>query len=455
MLESSQIWIPEFLNNPKYIKAKGIFETLLLIQKRLSLPDYHFRCEKPLFIRESGSLKELHSFLNFDIHQEYFTIEEEKNKLIQFINNKFPSIIYKKDFLMELVKVIMVNNKEDFSQESLNKWLKDFNITKNLDASYKIEGVGSFRINVSFSLSTPMIVCRKIDDKSIPAKELWIPNSVLKWAWKENWLILFTGPTGAGKSTSLVSFVEYINQTYSKHIITIENPIEFYYKDKKSLITQKEVSAWRDVNSFSDWLKFALRQDPDIIMVWEMRDAETIELAIQAADTGHLVLATIHSTSSIKAIDRICDSFPANEADKFRAVLSNQLIWIVNQRLIKPKNWKYFTAYEVLNNDTAVSNIIKENNLNQIGIYLDQITRWNIPMDLALAEAVSKWFLSLSEAMLKSPTNNEKAFISKLHNYLNLNYAKNTKLIDEKLKEIELYDKEYKMNLEKERNNEV
>jgi twitching motility protein PilT len=234
-----------------------------------------------------------------------------------------------------------------------------------LDFSYPVQGVGRFRVNVFMQRNGMAAVFRLIPEEVQTIEELGLPGQLSDLVDVSEGLILVTGPTGSGKSTTLASIIHTINTTRRAHIITIEDPIEFVHQNRQCLINQREVSS--HTHSFSNALRAALREDPDIILVGEMRDLETISLAITAAETGHLVFATLHTNSAIKAVDRIIDVFPEGQQAQIRTMLSESMRGVVAQALLPRADGKgRVAAAEVLVNVPAVANLIREGKAFQV-----------------------------------------------------------------------------------------
>ncbi|HEY1096498.1 MAG TPA: type IV pilus twitching motility protein PilT [Alphaproteobacteria bacterium] len=222
-----------------------------------------------------------------------------------------------------------------------------------------------FRVNAFTTRNGPAAVFRSIPTKVPSLETLSLPPIVKRLAELERGIVLVTGPTGSGKSTTLAAMINHINENMKKHIITIEDPVEFYHPSKASLVNHRELGV--DTRSFTAALKSALREDPDVILVGEMRDYETISLALTAAETGHLVFGTIHSSSAAKTVDRIIDVFPAAEKEMVRAMLSNSLQAVVTQTLLKRADGSgRVAAHEILVGTNAVRNLIRENQVAQI-----------------------------------------------------------------------------------------
>lgn len=250
--------------------------------------------------------------------------------------------------------------------EILNeKQKRQFVDTWELDTSYQIKGTGRFRVNIFMQRRGIGGVFRVIPEQVKSAKELNLPQMILDLIDTPRGLVLVTGPTGSGKSTTLASLIHEINMTRKEHIITIEDPIEFVHENKMSLINQREVH--NHTKSFNNALKAALREDPDIILVGELRDLETIQLAMTAAETGHLVFATLHTNNAPKTVDRIIDVFPQQQQSQVRVMLSESLRGVIAQTLFPRVDQPgRIAAYEVLTNSHAVANLIRESKTHQI-----------------------------------------------------------------------------------------
>lgn len=234
-----------------------------------------------------------------------------------------------------------------------------------LDCSYAVEGLGRFRCNIFMQRKGLGGVFRIIPEKIKTAQELQLPPGVMEMIDCDKGLILVTGPTGSGKSTTLAALINHINQTRDAHIITVEDPIEFVHHNIKSLINQREVGT--HTKNFANALKAALREDPDILLVGELRDLETISLALTAAETGHIVFATLHTNSAPKTIDRIIDVFPAGQQQQIRAMLAESLRGVVAQTLFaRPDGGGRVAAFEILRNTKAIANLIREGKIHQI-----------------------------------------------------------------------------------------
>ena len=232
------------------------------------------------------------------------------------------------------------------------------------DFSFEIPSVARFRVNAFNQGRGAGAVFRTIPSKVLTLDQLNAPHIFRKISENPRGLVLVTGPTGSGKSTTLAAMIDYKNDTDYGHILTIEDPIEFVHTSKKSLVNQREVH--RDTKNFEAALRSALREDPDTILVGEMRDLETIRLALTAAETGHLVFGTLHTTSAPKTIDRIVDVFPAAEKDMVRSMLSESLQAVISQTLLRKKGGGRVAAHEILIGTRAIRNLIRENKIAQM-----------------------------------------------------------------------------------------
>lgn len=238
-----------------------------------------------------------------------------------------------------------------------------------VDFSFELTNVARFRVNAFNIGRGPAAVFRTIPSTVLSLEELKAPSIFQKIAESPRGMVLVTGPTGSGKSTTLAAMINYINETQPAHILTIEDPIEFVHQSKKSLINQRELH--QHTLSFANALRSALREDPDVILVGEMRDPETIGLALTAAETGHLVFGTLHTTGAAKTVDRIVDVFPAGEKEMVRSMLSESLTAVISQNLLKTHDGNGRVAsHEILIANPAVRNLIRENKITQINSVL-------------------------------------------------------------------------------------
>ncbi|WP_020406025.1 type IV pilus twitching motility protein PilT [Hahella ganghwensis] len=245
-----------------------------------------------------------------------------------------------------------------------DKQRKDFEEFLETDFSFEVPGVARFRVNAFNHNRGAGAVFRTIPSKVLTMEDLGMGQVFKDIALKPRGLILVTGPTGSGKSTTLAAMMDFINDSRYDHILTIEDPIEFVHESKKCLVNQREVH--RDTLGFSEALRSALREDPDIILVGEMRDLETIRLALTAAETGHLVFGTLHTTSAAKTIDRVVDVFPAEEKSMVRSMLSESLQAVVSQTLLKKVGGGRVAAHEIMIGTPAIRNLIREDKVAQM-----------------------------------------------------------------------------------------
>ncbi|MCQ4318834.1 type IV pilus twitching motility protein PilT [Stutzerimonas stutzeri] len=245
-----------------------------------------------------------------------------------------------------------------------DKQRKDFEEFLETDFSFEVPGVARFRVNAFNQNRGAGAVFRTIPSKVLTMEDLGMGEVFRKITDVPRGLVLVTGPTGSGKSTTLAAMLDYLNSTKYHHILTIEDPIEFVHESKKCLVSQREVH--RDTLGFSEALRSALREDPDIILVGEMRDLETIRLALTAAETGHLVFGTLHTTSAAKTIDRVVDVFPAEEKAMVRSMLSESLQAVISQTLLKKVGGGRVAAHEIMIGTPAIRNLIREDKVAQM-----------------------------------------------------------------------------------------
>ncbi len=245
-----------------------------------------------------------------------------------------------------------------------DKQRKDFEEFLETDFSFEVPGVARFRVNAFNQNRGAGAVFRTIPSKVLSMDDLGLGDVFRKIADVPRGLVLVTGPTGSGKSTTLAALIDYLNANKFQHILTIEDPIEFVHEPKKCLINQREVH--RDTHGFGEALRSALREDPDVILVGEMRDLETIRLALTAAETGHLVFGTLHTTSAAKTIDRVVDVFPAEEKSMVRSMLSESLQAVVSQTLMKKVGGGRVAAFEIMLGTPAIRNLIREDKVAQM-----------------------------------------------------------------------------------------
>lgn len=285
---------------------------------------------------------------------------------------------------------------------------KKFEAELECDFSFEIPNLARFRVNAFNQNRGASAVFRTIPSRILTLEELNAPKIFRDIAEQPRGIVLVTGPTGSGKSTTLAAIVDYINETRYSHILTIEDPIEFVHSSKRSLINQREVH--RDTLSFNNALRSALREDPDVILVGEMRDLETIRLALSGAETGHLVLGTLHTSSAAKTIDRIIDVFPAEEKDMVRAMLSESLRAVIAQTLLKTKDGTgRVAAHEIMLGTPAIRNLIRENKVAQMYSALQTSQQLGMQtLDQCLTDLVRRNIVSPAEARLRAQ--NKDAF---------------------------------------------
>ncbi len=269
---------------------------------------------------------------------------------------------------------------------------------KEIDFSYNFEGKARFRINIFFQRGDISCALRLIPAKVPTLEELNLPLVLHQFTSPSQGFVLITGPSSHGKSTTLASLIDEINHTRSDHIITIEDPIEYIFEDDRSIIDQREV--YQDTLSFDRALRSTFRQDPDVIMVGEMRDPETIATAITAAETGHLVFATLHTNSASQTIHRIVDSFPPAQQGQIRAQLSGSLLGVVSQRLIPRIKGGLIPACEIMISTPAVANLIRENKIHELPLVIETSAEMGmISLNRSLANLVKVREISLENAL--------------------------------------------------------
>ena len=282
-----------------------------------------------------------------------------------------------------------------------DKQRKDFEEFLETDFSFEVPGVARFRVNAFNQNRGAGAVFRTIPSKVLSMEDLGMGEIFKKISDVPRGLVLVTGPTGSGKSTTLAAMLDYINSNKYHHILTVEDPIEFVHESKKCLINQREVH--RDTLGFSEALRSALREDPDIILVGEMRDLETIRLALTAAETGHLVFGTLHTTSAAKTIDRVVDVFPAEEKSMVRSMLSESLQSVISQTLLKKVGGGRVAAHEIMIGTPAIRNLIREDKVAQM--YSAIQTGGSLGMqtlDMCLKNLLAKGLISREAAREKA-----------------------------------------------------
>ncbi|NRA52734.1 MAG: type IV pilus twitching motility protein PilT [Gammaproteobacteria bacterium] len=281
-----------------------------------------------------------------------------------------------------------------------DKQRKDYEKDLESDFSFEVPDLARFRVNAFVQNRGPSAVFRTIPSEVLTLEQIGAPEIFKKISDFPRGLVLVTGPTGSGKSTTLAAMVDYINETRREHILTIEDPIEFVHQNKQCLVNQREVH--RDTHSFDNALRSALREDPDIILVGEMRDLETIRLALTAAETGHLVFGTLHTTSAAKTIDRIVDVFPSAEKDMVRTMLSESLQAVISQALIKKVGGGRVAAHEIMLGTPAIRNLIREAKVAQMYSAIQTgMSHGMQTLDQSLSNLVNRGVISRQDAELK------------------------------------------------------
>jgi twitching motility protein PilT len=288
---------------------------------------------------------------------------------------------------------------KDQRQRLENEW--------ELDFSYSLPRTARFRVNIYFQRSSLGAAFRTIPHEIKSLGELGLPRAVEDMTDKPRGLVLVTGPTGSGKSTTLAAMIDRINETKNEHIISVEDPIEFQHSHKRCIVNQREVN--QDTRSFAQALKHVLRQDPDVILVGEMRDLETISLAVTAAETGHLVFGTLHTQDAPQTVDRVIDVFPPHQQHQVRAQLANALQGVITQTLIPRRDAKgRVVACEVLVPTPAVRNLIREGKNHQIYSAMQTGSKFGMQtMDAALVDLVRRGLISRQEAEKRSSNPDE------------------------------------------------
>ncbi len=285
---------------------------------------------------------------------------------------------------------------------------QEFIDTSDTDFAYEVPTLGRFRFNVFRERLGVCAVARHIPSKIVSAEQLNLPKAVLDFCDLPKGLVLVTGPTGSGKSTTLAAMIDHINRNRHDHILTIEDPVEFVHPQIKCLVNQREVH--KHTKSFARALKAALREDPDIVLIGEMRDLETIAIAIETAETGHLVFGTLHTNTAISTVDRIIDQFPADRQNQIRTMLASSLKGVVSQLLLKKKEGGRVAALEILVQDDAVANMIREGKNHHIANHMQTSkAKGNILMNESLVKHVVSGAVDLEAAYAKAP--DKKGFL--------------------------------------------
>ncbi len=350
---------PTRAGQPKTLEDLHIDELLHVVVDR-NCSDLHICSHSEPVIREDGKLKKL--------NYEKFTPQQTQRMLYEII-----------------------------SDDQVTR----FETTKELDFSYQLPRRARFRVNLYRDRGAVAAAFRLISSRIPTVEELNLPSLLKQLSEKPRGLILVTGPTGSGKSTSLAAMINHINTNYSHHIITIEDPIEYLHQHKQCVINQRELGG--DTLSFGNALRASLREDPDILLVGEMRDMETIALAITAAETGHLVFATLHTNNAAESIDRIIDVFPPGQQEQIRVQLSNNIVSIISQQLLpRASGPGRIPALEIMVATPAVRNLIRENKTHQIpSIIQTSAAAGNTTMDQSLRDLYMKGLITLEEALTR------------------------------------------------------
>ena len=335
---------------------------------RQGVSDIHLRCGETPFVRKDG-------------------------KILKVSNTQKLSEADIEGILSELLPCILMAHAEQVF---------------DLDFSYEIQGVSRFRVNMSRQLGKLALVIRTIPYETPQIKDLGLPGSIKNFAKLNNGIVLITGATGSGKSTTIASLIDHINANYQKHIITIEDPIEFIFTNKKSIISQRQVEI--DTTSFSDGVKYALRQDPDVILIGEIRDRETMSSALKAAETGHLVFATMHTNDAVQTVNRIINIYEPQDRDFIRKQLSETLRGTVAQKLL-PKAGEeggQLPACEILTVTPTIKDFIIKDKLEEVydlvkrGTFNDMLT-----MNMSMYELVKLGLITEETAMANTDNKNE------------------------------------------------
>ena len=350
---------PTRAGQPKTLEDLHIDELLHVVVDR-NCSDLHICAQSEPIIREDGKLKRL--------NYEKFTPQQVQRMMYEII-----------------------------SDDQVTR----FEQTKELDFSYQLPRRARFRVNMYRDRGACAAAFRLISSRIPTVEELNLPPILKQLSEKPRGLILVTGPTGSGKSTSLAAMVNHINTNFAHHIITIEDPIEYLHQHKQCVINQRELGG--DTLSFANALRASLREDPDILLVGEMRDMETIALAITAAETGHLVFATLHTNNAAESIDRIIDVFPPGQQEQIRVQLSNNIIAIISQQLLpRASGPGRIPANEIMVATPAVRNLIRENKTHQIpSIIQTSAAAGNVTMDQCLRDLYMKGLITLEEALTR------------------------------------------------------
>ena len=331
-----------------------------------------------------------------------FTIQEKASDL--HISVGHPPVLRITGRLVPLIKFKKINPEDSqglafalMTEEQRERFLQK----KEIDFSYNFEGRARFRINIFFASGNISSALRLIPAKIPTIEKLNLPSILHRFTKPSQGFILITGPSSHGKSTTLAALLDEINHTRSNHIITIEDPIEYVFEDDRCIIDQREV--YQDTISFAQALRSTFRQDPDVIMVGEMRDLETMATAISAAETGHLIFATLHTNSAAQTIHRIVDSFPPQQQNQIRTQLSTSLLGVISQRLIPRTKGGLIPTCEIMLNTSAVANLIRENKIHELPLVIETSAEAGmVSLNRSLADLVRAKEISFENALLYS-----------------------------------------------------
>ena len=366
------------------MEIEKLFEEIVKHCYTQKYPDIHLSSQSyPLIRNRSGDIETLQEVINQN-------------------NEKLELQVLSWEDIEKIARHLLSNDK-------YNEYINNLEV----DSSYTYSWNNRYRVNCFTNIRGKAIAMRQIPHEIPTLEALWLWETIKKMCSRQKWLILMTGPTGSWKSTNLAAMIDFINTNYCKHIISIEDPVEFVYKDKKSLIHQREVGI--HTKTFAKAMKSCLREDPDVILIWEMRDPETIRSALTLAETWHLVLSTLHTNDTVQTIDRIVDVFPEWQQEQVRMQLALSLIWVIAQRLL-PRHDKEgrIPSRELLLNNDAVKNLIITGNTHQLYSVIEiEQKSGMILMDNYLIALYKKWIIS--EDTLKSylrDKDNLKALVS-------------------------------------------
>jgi len=372
--------------------------------KKIIFSDLHLRGEKKIYIRKNGIL-EPHDERTILSNNDILNIIEE------IINYKYREAIQKtKDTILNDLK----NNS------------KELDLSIELPMKDGSKPIFRARLNIFKTNATYGIVLRVIPSNHMTLEDLNLfpehTDIIKKMINKKEGLILITGQTGSGKSTTMAAMLNEINMKYKKHIITIEDPVEFYHEDKQSLVTHREVGPYSDTKSFADGIRAALREDPDVIQIGEMRDSITAMAALQAAQTGHIVLATLHTNNCAETILRLIDMFPSEKTKGVKNSLANSLLMIVSQRLVKNTNGKYILVYEILTKSSAISTLLLKDDFSKQMIFDTMASKQDegmLPLNYCLKRRIEETNdedLKITIENAKEITYDDKQLVSLLKN---------------------------------------